>query len=365
MQDKIFQNANKVLKSQMKQNKKDGLDVSASKEGIDQMDLEKLYSGYFLPGLADGNTEVLLHKVFFDLLYHTGRRGKEGLRYLKRSSFEVKKNPAGRRYIEITFNEATKKNQGGDASAKNDSFHNNHAIINEQPGDDLCPVSSMVHYIENTHEEVDSLFQKPSKCRTTYDKQVIGKNPLGDMMKTISKAAGLSKEYTNHQIRKTTATALARSGFTLKEISNVTKHKNLESLKYYIGGPTLDEKETYSNALHEYAQKSTSKRSTSFVKRSKDPLDERKKIKKTAKKPTSTATRPPAPTQNATTPAANTEKDDENSQENQLEPAIPREEDAGQLEIRQNVVQNQLKQAASLFQSATFNNCTINLQIPK
>ena len=41
------------------------------------MDLEKLNSNYFLQGLAEGNMEVLLHKVFFDSLYHTGRRGKE------------------------------------------------------------------------------------------------------------------------------------------------------------------------------------------------------------------------------------------------------------------------------------------------
>ena len=80
MEDKIFQNANKVFKGQMKKNKKDGLDVSQPRQPIDPMDIEKLYSGYFLPGLADGNTEVLLHKVFFDLVYHTGRRGKEGLR---------------------------------------------------------------------------------------------------------------------------------------------------------------------------------------------------------------------------------------------------------------------------------------------
>ena len=79
MRNETFKNANNVFKGQLKKNKKDGLDVSHCKTAMDRLDVEKLYTGYFLLGLADGNTEVLLHKVFFDLLYHTGCRGKEGL----------------------------------------------------------------------------------------------------------------------------------------------------------------------------------------------------------------------------------------------------------------------------------------------
>ena len=55
----------KSSKGQLKQNKRDGLDVSKSKSAMDEMDLEKLNCGYFLQGLAAGNTEVLLHKAFF------------------------------------------------------------------------------------------------------------------------------------------------------------------------------------------------------------------------------------------------------------------------------------------------------------
>ena len=74
-------------------------------------------------------------------------------------------------------------------------------------------------------------------------------------MSDISKKAKLSKNYTNHTVRKTTATAMKRSGFSLQEIANVTKHKNLESLKHYLAAPTHEEKESYSNALHDYGQK--------------------------------------------------------------------------------------------------------------
>ena len=61
------------------------------------------------------------------------------------------------------------------------------------------------------------------------------------MMSEISKKANLSKIYTNHQIHKTTVTAMHRSGYSLKEI-NVTKHKNLDSLKHYVDGPTYEDK---------------------------------------------------------------------------------------------------------------------------
>ena len=39
----------------------------------------------------------------------------------------------------------------------------------------------------------------------------------------------------------------------MKEISNVTKHKNLDSLKHYVAGPTYTNKENYNSALLSYA----------------------------------------------------------------------------------------------------------------
>ena len=75
------------------------------------------------------------------------------------------------------------------------------------------------------------------------------------MMKDISAQAKLSKIYTNHQIRKTTATGLHRSGFSLQQIVNITKHKNLDSLKHYMEKPTLTEKHTYNQGLFQYGNK--------------------------------------------------------------------------------------------------------------
>ena len=96
------------------------------------MDIEKLYSGYFLPGLAKGDTQVLQYKVFFDLIYHTSKHGKEGPRQLRKDSFDIKTGPDGKHYVEINFNETTKKNQGVEKSISLDALLNAHTIINWQ-----------------------------------------------------------------------------------------------------------------------------------------------------------------------------------------------------------------------------------------
>ena len=121
-------------------------------------------NNYFVQTVGDHlDTEILLHKVFFDIMYYTGRRGKEGLRNLCKSSFKVDKTADEKEFIEITFNEKTKKNQGDSTSTSVNALHNDHHII-------------------------------------------------------------LNKIYTNHQIRKTTATGMRRSGFTLEQIAHITKH---------------------------------------------------------------------------------------------------------------------------------------------
>ena len=53
----------------------------------------------------------------------------------------------------------------------------------------------------------------------------------------------------NHCIHGTTASAVKRAGYTLNEIAFVLKHKNLESLKYYLDKPTLEDKTNFSDSL--------------------------------------------------------------------------------------------------------------------
>ena len=205
-----------MFKGHLRDNKEKGLDVSVCKQPIEKHDLEKLYQNYFILGLSCENTQVLQYKVFFDLLYYMGRHGTEGLCDLKTSSFELCKTPDGNEYIHLNFNEKTKKNQGDNMSTSSDIFHNNKTIIQSKPDDPLCLTNSFEHYMNWLNDSVDLFFQRPSKDKKKYDKIAVGKHTLGDMMKTIGLAAGLSKVYTNHQIKKTTATSLHQSGQSLQ-----------------------------------------------------------------------------------------------------------------------------------------------------
>lgn len=335
MKNDTFQNANKVFTGQLRANKQAGHDTSKPKSAILQQDLEKLYTEYFTPGLAASNVQILQEKVFFDLLYYTGRRGKEGLRALNKNSFAVKVTPEGKEYLVATTNEVTKKNQGDESSTAYAHLHNNPAIILEQEDSYRCPVNSYKHYIESLNPKLNDLFQRPNKSKNGFDAMPLGKNQLGTMMKKISEAAGLSIIYTNHEIRSTTATAMHKQKFGLKDIQNVTKHKNIQSLERYVGGPTLDEKESYSNALYDYT-KSNKKRPLA-ISNEKTPSPKKQKIEE--------------PTPESSNNALAVQENDEN---------VPAPSG-----INNNIVQNQLKQAPVLFGGATFQNCNITLNVPK
>ena len=204
-------------------------------------------------------------------------------------------------------------------------------------------MSSFEHYLKNIKKEIPEFFQKPNKNHTGYDKMCVGKNTLAEMMKTIGEKAKLSRIYTNHQIHKTIATAMHNSGFSLKKIANVTKHKNLQSLQHYIGGADQKEKENYSNALFEYSKPQKKRRI------------EPKAVQAQNEQETSKPQEENIADKTALIPLQPNFDEDKN------------EENA--IEIPQKIVQhnqnNRLQQASNLFQGATFNNCTINLQMPK
>ncbi len=135
-------------------------------------------------------------------------------------------------------------------------------VIFELPRDKKhCPITSFEFYLTKLNTEYDYLWQCPNlfykypdKDRW-HDKQKVGENSMCKWMKELSISACLSEEYTNHCMRKTCTTALAKSGFAPHEIANVSKYCSLESLKTYIENPTIEEKENYSLALSKYSRK--------------------------------------------------------------------------------------------------------------
>ena len=354
MNDAPYLPANKVFSGRMRENKEKGLDISKPRESIDQEDLNTLFENYFKPGMESGDTYVLLQKVFFNILYYTGRRGKEGLRELNKKSFDIKTGSDGKDYVEINFNEKTKKNQGSENSSAKRALHDDHHIISELPGKVLCPVKSFKRYLSLLNHKEDAFFQYPNKEKTGFKNSPVGKNTLAEMMKEISKDSKRSRIYTNHCVRKSTATAMKWQGFDLNEISHVTKHKNLDSLKHYIGGPTYSDKKKYNEAMFNYSK------AEEDAPLAKIPAIVTPKVQPSKPMEISIAKEAPEEINDQNVPPMKClvpMYPDDDSNTTDFEDKMP-------VATQQNVV-NQMKTARHLFQSASFNNCNFTFQMPK
>ena len=102
----------------------------------------------------------------------------------------------------------------------------------------MCPVGTFKLYLEKLCKARNDLWQKPKrKVRGTeeewFQNQVVGRDPLNNIMKQISKDAKLSNIYTNHSIRSTCLTRLDEAGFEIRHIQAVSGHKSEDSIRAY------------------------------------------------------------------------------------------------------------------------------------
>ena len=230
-----------------------GLDQTRHKEPILQGDMEKMYSSGIL---SNQNPTALQRKVFVETGLHFARRGREGLRELRKDSFVIKKDDLGKEYVTIAYHELSKNHNGLDLKDKEKV-----PIMFAQGGKD-CPVVSLKLYLSKLHPGNDTFYQKPrikgwhiSDTSTWYENKAMGKNTLGSMMQKMSEAANLSRTYTNHCIRATAATVLSAAGVDSRNICAITGHKNESSLKSYIQGPSLKQRDTFCRILDNHGKK--------------------------------------------------------------------------------------------------------------
>lgn len=115
-------------------------------------------------------------------------------------------------------------------------------------------MKSFVRYVQRLNPLCHSFFQQPrdAPIEGIYFKNVpLGHNKLGDMMKTLSEQAGLSKKYTNHSLRATTVHVLDAARIPSRHIMTVTGHKSVTSLKTYSGQTDMNTKKFMSRKLSE------------------------------------------------------------------------------------------------------------------
>ena len=109
--DPCFAKSNDLFKAQLVQLKKKGYGKIEHKPPILKEDLHKLYNSDIF---AKDKPATLQNRVFFDVMLHVCRRGRENLPELKISSFVVKKLPDGVEYVTQVTDELTKNQRQND-----------------------------------------------------------------------------------------------------------------------------------------------------------------------------------------------------------------------------------------------------------
>ena len=156
--------------------------------GIEETDLDTL-TIYF----DRSNPEKLQQEVFYKLMFHFGFRGREWIRCnLTKDSIGFSHDSDGNEFIYLKVPKAQKMLR----QQHRREFESQKSItMYARPTElDKCPVQLMKKYVSLLPPENDVLFPRPRPKVTPqnewyYSKCVIGKNKLGDMMKTISEQA--------------------------------------------------------------------------------------------------------------------------------------------------------------------------------
>jgi hypothetical protein len=251
--DSDFHVSNNTFKSVLKKLKNEGLDVSQPHKPISNEDLDKLRNSLVL---SPDTPLSLVRKVWFDITLSFLRRGNENQGKLTPQSFVVKTD-GSKRYLEMTYNEAT-KNHPGDANTIQ------HKTRMYETGTPLCPLASFEKYVSHRSEKIDALYEKPKKCvspsdSTWYTARPLGARTLETMMKSLSADAGLSEVYTNHCVRATGITMLSNAKVPSRAIMGMSGHRCENSIRNYNSDSSSEQKREYSGILNSAIDDHTSR----------------------------------------------------------------------------------------------------------
>ena len=125
----------------MKSLKLAGKDLIKHKSAIADADLIKIKAHL---RKTKENPQGLHDKVLIDLMFHFGRRVREGLRELRKDSFEFAVDGEGMEYVTLAYNEHDKNHHDLDREAEETDKQ-----MYAEEGELYCPVSILKLYQEN------------------------------------------------------------------------------------------------------------------------------------------------------------------------------------------------------------------------
>ena len=205
-------------------------------------------------GILNVSTPLgLLRNVWFHVSLYWCQRGRVGQRNLTKNSFVFTEDANGEAFVTMMHSEASKNHPGGIHDIK--SFENLGRMYKTNAENDSF--SALELFNLKLHPSCEALFQYPKwQCSPTdstwYENQPLGVNKLGNMMKTISSAAGLSKVYKNHSARATSITLWSNAGSANCHIMAISGHRSEQSLVHYNQRPSTSQLKCSSKVLSEF-----------------------------------------------------------------------------------------------------------------
>ncbi|XP_020774627.1 uncharacterized protein LOC110154921 [Boleophthalmus pectinirostris] len=199
--DPELRSANLALAAVLRRLEEQGAGPVVQKQAITRADLRRLYES---PVFHADTPFGLLNKVWFETCMYFCTRGRENQRELEEDSFGLAVDEDGRRFVYLKALGQYHKSRSGAWGKRKDADEDTRPRMYET-GTPLCPYASFVQYVSKRNPLCNAFFQRPrdhccSSDATWFENKAIGKNLLGTRMQMLSRAAKLSKTYTNHCI---------------------------------------------------------------------------------------------------------------------------------------------------------------------
>ncbi|KAK6170472.1 hypothetical protein SNE40_018858 [Patella caerulea] len=169
---------------------------------------ESLKKLYLSDALAGNYPESLQNKVYFDVNLYIINRGKDCLRTMVKSDFDIGTDETGRRYVWLKYSDKFSIREVGNVPGDDRTVNGNQLgdRMYERPGDPRCPLASFLRYVTHLHPMTDAFWQRPKRQVNEsdyvwFDNTALGNSSLSKFMQKICLQAGLMDSYTNNAIR--------------------------------------------------------------------------------------------------------------------------------------------------------------------
>ena len=138
--DGEFSKSNQVYEAAVVELKRQGFGRVDHHKPISKEDLEKIQSCY---NPSSPDPKSLQQVVWFNLMFHLIRRGRENLRLLTKQTFAVQADATGKKYVYHALDELDKNHRGKDQPDDSPG----EGRMYERPNSPYCPVKTFELYL--------------------------------------------------------------------------------------------------------------------------------------------------------------------------------------------------------------------------